>query len=223
MPVTDAYTDAATYRGRLGKNDAGQDTAILVDLTAVSRFIDRKCHRFFTQDGSAVARLFYPQGYYRGDPEAENPWRYVQGARTLWVDDIATSAGLQIVVDDGRDGSFSGDTAWASTDYQLLPLNADKGPEPKPFTSIFVPTWSSKSGFNPGSLIQVTAVWGWPSIPKAIVAATIQLTGILRLDSPRATERIPEAMDAAFDESPTAQKLIAELMTVYMRHDLVIA
>ncbi|SRR6266508_1770599 len=226
MPVTAAYTDAATYRARLGKTDTAQDTAILEDLTAVSRFIDsaQVCSRFFTQDASAVARIYYPRGYYTGDPEAENPWRFVRGGRTLYVDDIASSAGLDIKVDDGRDGSFSGDASLAATDYQLFPLNADKGPEPKPWTSIHLPTWSTRAGWPSGCMVQVTAIFGWPQIPKAIVVGTINLTGILRLESPRATARTPEGLSAAFAESPEAQKIIEQLVRAYAGgHDRIYA
>lgn len=223
MPVTDAYSDAGTYRARLGKQDNGQDPAILDDMIAVSRMIDSICDREntgFNIDAAPTARVYYPRGYHGGDPEAENPWRGVRGARLLDVDEIGDTTGLSIIIDENRTGSFAGYTALASTDYQMFPLNADKGPAPSPFTQIYIPTWSTKFGWPPGCPVQVTAKYGYAAVPPAIKRATEQLTGILRLDTPRATERIPEAMQAAIAESPTGQKIIDMLLATYRRDRL---
>jgi hypothetical protein len=201
MAVTDAYTDAATYRNRTGKTDTAQDAAILLGLTAISRAIDLRCERFFTQDASVVARVYTPSVY----------------TDTLIVDDIAATAGLLIKVDSDRDGLFSDETAWASTDYELRPRNADKGSEPKPWTQIVIPPWSSKGSFMPGYPVEVTAKFGWPAIPQAIVEATIQIAGILRIESPRATTRIAESINKDIGESKEAKSIIEELVEAYAR------
>jgi hypothetical protein len=201
MPVTDAYATAATYRALLGKNDASIDAQILDDLTAVSRYLDWKCERFFTKDSAVVARLYLPSAY----------------TDSLIVDDIADTAGLVIKVDTNRDGSFTTETAFASTDYQLWPLNAATGPEPKPYTKIVIPPWSTRGNFMPGYLVQVTAIGGWPAVPKALERADVHLTGILRLETPRATERTNEAMDKVFAMSDTAKSIIGQLVAAYAR------
>lgn len=220
MAVTDAYAIATQYRNRLKKTDAADDSDILEDLKAVSRFIDFKCRRYFTKDDAVVARIYYPQGYFGGDPEAENPWLFTKGSRELRVDDIADRTGLVIKIDEDRDGSFADETALATTDYELWPLNADKGPEPKPWKRIALPAWSTRSGWPNSSPVEVTAKFGWPAIPNAIMNATIHLTGILRLESPRSTQRIPEGMDSAFAESSEAQDIIGELVKAYRRERL---
>src|SRR5581483_9366143 len=119
MAVTDAYATAAMYRATdRGKIDTSRDSDVDADLLAVSRYIDAQLGRFFTKDASAVARVF--EGGKSG-------WR-------LRVDDIAVNSGVIVKVDMNYDGSFSGETAWSATDFTLYPLNADKGPEPRPWT-----------------------------------------------------------------------------------------
>lgn len=222
MPVEDAYATATLYRSLIRRNDSTDDTVILDDLKAVSRYLDRKLERFFTKDAAAVARVFYPNGYEAGDPEAENPWRFSTRSRDLRVDDIASTSGLSIKIDEDRDGLFSDETALASTDYQLFPLNADKGPEPAPWNVIHIPSWSAKSGWPPGSPVEVTAVWGWPAVPKAIERATCHMTAIVRLESPRAMNGVGQAVDEILDASPDSQRLVAQLSHVYRRNWLLV-
>lgn len=219
MAVEDAYATAVTYRALIRRNDNADDAVILDDLKAVSRYLDKKLHRFFTKDVSAVARVYYPEGYLIGDPEAENPWRYVRGSRELRVDDIASSAGLSIKIDEDRDGSFADETALASTDYQLLPLNADKGPEPKPWNTIYLPAWSTKSGWPTGSPVEVTATFGWAAVPKAIERATCHLTAIVRLESARALNGLGQDVENMLDVAPEGKRIVAELAKAYARKD----
>lgn len=199
MTISDAYATAATYRAINGDTDATQDAEILDDLKAVSRWIDRRLGRFFTQDAAVVTRRYDPPVY----------------GRVLIVDDIASSAGLEIKVDTDQDGSFADETAFASTDYQLWPLNADRGPETAPWTSLYLPAWSTKSPWTPGLWVQVTAIFGYPAVPKAIERATCHLTAILRIETPRATARVAESMDEAFATSPGAQSIIGALVDDY--------
>ena len=201
MPVSDAYATLAMYKSIVGKTSAGDDAIIPDDLMAVSRYLDWKLERFFTKDAAAVARTYLPSVY----------------TDSLVVDDIASTAGLTIKVDTNRDGSFTSETAFGASDYQLWPLNAATGPEPKPWTKIVIPPWSTRGNFMPGYMVEVTSVGGFPAIPKAIERMTCHLTGILRVESPRATQRIPEAMDRAFSASPRAIDIIAELMAAYAR------
>lgn len=219
--VTDAYATAEQYRLVVGKTSTAEDTTtIAADLLGCSRYLDRKLDRFFTQDAAVVQRIFYPSSSGTVDPEAENPWRFARGTRTLYVDDIATVTGLLIVIDANRQGTFSGYSNLAATDYQLFPMNAALGPEPKPFTSIVLPTWSTVQGWPPGAMIGVTAKWGWPAVPAAIQRATCQLVGILRLESPRATVQIADGIQAALDASPSAQRIVSELMQAYAKTKL---
>jgi hypothetical protein len=217
LAITDAYATNATYKAVIGKSTGDDDSQIDAQCLAISRYIDRKLNRFFTRDDAVTTRIYYPLGYYSGNPEAENPWIGIPRARDLDVDDISTSTGLVIKIDTDRDGDFSDETALLVTDYELHPLNADKGPEPKPWNQIHLPAWSTRQGWPTGSPIQVTARFGWPAVPQAIVQATCQLVAILRIEGPRATSQISAGFDTVLGASSEAQDIVKQLQAVYDR------
>ena len=141
-----------------------------MDLKAVSRYLDRMLGRSFTKDAEAVARIFVRQP--QGDP------------RVLWVDDLAVVP-ASIKIDENGDGGFAGETALAADDFELWPLNADKGPEARPWTMIHLPPSGGRAGWPAGRRVEVTAQWGWPAVPEAIARATAHLTAVLRLETPQ--------------------------------------
>lgn len=188
--MTTPYADAATYLALVPSEPSPSDTTgIDLALAQASRAVDRYCSRFFSQDASPVARIFRPRVFQRrltGSfvavrdwAEVENPYLYGY-VRLLHVDDLA-AAPAEVIVDQGQDGSFVGDTALTSNDYELWPPNAALGPEPWPFTALFVQPQSAFGGFPDGAEVRVTARWGWPSVPAPVVQATCQLAGLARL------------------------------------------
>ena len=201
MAVTDAYALASAYRKLISKTDSADDAEIDTDLKAVSRYLDRMLGRFFTKDAAAAARIFVRE------PQAD--------PRVLWVDDLAVVP-TSIKIDENGDGGFAGETPLAAADFELWPLNADKGPEPRPWTAIHLPPSGGRAGWPAGRRVEVIAQWGWPAIPEAIARATVHLTAVLRLETPRATRRVPELGDA-FDASREAQGIVRELAGVYRR------
>lgn len=225
MAVTDAYATASEYRSAVSKTDDSDDLAVDSDLKAISRWLDRKLGRFFTLDTADQTRTYWPKiapaaGRALDWAESENPWKYGGWARWLHVDDMA-AAPTSITVDDDGDGTWNGDVAWTASDYELWPTNAALGPEPAPYTAIFVPNWSSKFGFPADKRVRVIAKFGWPAVPEAIKRATIELCAIKRLESPRATSRITE-MDQVVSTSKVAQSIIGELTKVYMKGSAII-
>ena len=197
MAVTSAYATAVEYRGTIGKTDQGDDDHILNDLTAVSRYIEGKLGRFFNQDAEDVARVYVPPA----------------SVSAIWIDDLS-AAPTTVKLDTDGDNTFS--ATLESTDYDLLPLNAAKGPEPRPYTRIGMTAWGDYGCFVRGQRVEITGKWGWPAVPGAIKQATIHLTAILRLESPRATRRIPE-LGEAIEASPDAQHIIRQLTDQYLR------
>lgn len=196
MAIGDSYATEKEYRDLIGKTDPAEDAIILNDLKAVSRYLDGKLGRFFSRDTSAVARVYV-----------------ARSSDTLWVDDISATP-TSIKIDQDGDGDFADETALAATDYELLPLNADKEPEPRPWTQMRLTTWGTIGSFSEGERVQVTARFGWPAVPEAIRRATIHLTAILRLETPRATRRIPE-LGEAIEASAEAQGIIRQLTDAY--------
>lgn len=218
--VTDAYSDAATYRAVVGKSDTAEDDAILVDLKAVSRYLDRKLGRFFTKDAAAVARIYVVPG--DANHSLMLGWSSAAGdGRMLFVDDMA-AAPTSVKVDTDGDGLFTDEDALAITNYELWPLSAAYGPEPEPYTALTIPAWSTATLWPAGRRVQVTAQWGWPAVPEAIARATCHLAAILRLESPRATTRVSE-LGERLGTSKAAQTIVDELAAVYGKSRIVFA
>ena len=195
MSINAAYATPAEYRRVIGMTDAGLDADISVDLMAVSRHLDGEMRRFFTRDAVPVARVYSPQ----------------YDTRALIVDDMSV-APTQVRVDTASNGTFA--TALPVTAYELLPHNAMLSPEPAPFTQIALVPWGTLAAFRAGQRVEVTTRWGWPAVPDAIRRATIHITAILRLETPRATKRIAELGDT-IETSHQAQNIIRQLINQY--------
>lgn len=220
MSLTDAYGTPALYRALIHKSDPGQDEEVRGDLLAVSRYLEYKLHTFFNKDDALTFRYFdaplrivdrpWTQSGI-GFAESENPYRYMQGGPYVSVDPIASLTGLQIFTDDNRDNTYV--TQLATTDYLLLPRNALVGPEPRPYDTI---ARTNNSNWVPGANLKINAIWGWPSVPKAIERACIHITAILRIESPRATNSIDQ-MDNVVGTSKECNDIIHNLLKPYRK------
>lgn len=199
-----AYVSAADFKTAYGITVSTFDVELALQVKAVSRYVDRIARREFNQDAAVVTRS------YMTEPELASDW--------LEIDDVSTKTGFVLKVDEDRDGVTTDETAWTiDTDYQLEPLNAGEGEEAKPWTSIRIPPWTGKSLFPRAMLVTVTAKFGWAAVPDAIRQATMQLVGILRMDSPRATIRIQEDIGSAIQASSAAQRIVTDLIMPYKR------
>jgi hypothetical protein len=203
MAITDPLATVEEYRAVAGKTQTADDATLLSHLNACSRLLEREAGQFFGKDAAVVTRQFCAK------------W-------SDWLDltyeggcpGIATATGLEIKVDTDGDGSFADETAWASTDYVLHPLQAARGPEPRPYTDIKVARGGAQS-FAPGGLVQVTAIFGWPEVPAGVKADVIELTRIWRVEGPRASGRILE-IEELTATSPLAMSLVSRFRTAYM-------
>lgn len=157
MAVTNGYCSLAQLQAETGVNTASEETKMEIAINAASRQIDGFCDRRFWQDGTVVARQYWPD-----DP------------RTLYVDDISTVTGLIVALDDGDNGTFA-TTLTIGTDYIMLEPNAADRVPAWPFTQIRLV--NTNTGFpmftsgRPG--VQVTAKFGWPAIPDDVTKACI--------------------------------------------------
>lgn len=181
MGITNGYATLAQLQG-WNQATATVDVANLERaIGAASRGIDQYCNRHF--------------------------WKVTATARVLDACDSATielgafhdlvsidSNGLK--TDDNSDGTF--ETTWATTDYQLLRLNASAAPEARPYTHIEAiasrrfpvrRTRPSRSG-----LVQITGTWGWDEIPKNVEQACLMLAAryFTRKESPHGVAGIGE-------------------------------
>ena len=202
--VTDPYATALEYRARTGGSGTGDDATILLQTTAVSRYLDARLRRFFTQDAAAVTRIFDGNGQEK-----------------LWLPaDIASITGLIVTVDLDGDYSFTDETALVlDTDFWLGPMNADKGAEVRPFEWMKVHPNSTRLSIWPEQqrAIQITAIWGWSAVPSAIKELCIAITRQLRDMEESGFTLTLENVDAAIRVSPQTAWLLRDIEREYAR------
>lgn len=160
MTLTNAYVTLDAVKDELGRTDVANDTRIMAAINSASRQIDDYTGRRFWQDSTVVAREFYADDALELQSSVDA------------VLDISTTTGLIVKLDDGDDGTFS-TTLTINTDYVLTPANAaDDG---EPFTGIRLVDglyrFPNSSSNRPG--VQVTAKFGWASIPDPVVQACL--------------------------------------------------
>ncbi len=153
MTITNGYCTLNELKGRIGSgaSNASNDEMLEHCITAASRHIDRTCDRRFYLDDAASARLFVPTYH-----------------PVLMVDDIGSTTGLVVKTDDDLDGD--GDTTIVAADYQSQPVNSlARG---WPITMLrHASCWSvAREGW---ASIEVTARWGWPTVPADIKEACL--------------------------------------------------
>ena len=126
----------------LGISDSVDDDRLQASIDAATTMVQAYCDRQFIADDTTVNRVFV----------ASTPW-------IVNVDDIATDTGLVIKTDEDCDGVF--ETTWASTDYQLEPVNGRMSGQAWPFTRVRAVEsreWPLDYG---RALVQITAKFGW--------------------------------------------------------------
>jgi hypothetical protein len=127
-------------------------------IDAISRDIEDFCRRQFNDSGSVSPRV-----YRAIDHE------------TVLVDDFWTAEGFILQTDDDNDGIF--ETTWTSDQYELRPLNGIRNGRPGfPYWEI-ARRHNSQNRFHPNNLaqVQVTAQWGWQSVPTSVIQAAKML------------------------------------------------
>ena len=153
-----SYASLASFKQAIGIGtaDTTDDTALQSVLDATDALIDNYCDRR-QGFGTATETRYYT---------ASN-WNYVL------TDDIVSITTLQ--TDDNGDGSY--ETTWtAGTDYVLAPSNnaLDGWPYTEIDTSVTAPR-AFPSGVYRGT--KVVGVFGWPSVPSAVVQAAVIQAG----------------------------------------------
>lgn len=207
MAVTDAYATAAEYRARVDKASAADDSTILAQLTALSRFIDWKCGRHFTQDAAVTTRLYdgHGQAYLRLE------------------DDIATLTGLVVKVDLDADYDFgeADETLTVNEHFWIDSQRAAFGSEPMPWGRLQLVPTNGRLNVWPDqrNAVEVTAVFGWPAVPAAIKEATIALTRQLRDIQQSGMTLTLENIDAQVRVSPQASRIVDDLLRAYKRRN----
>lgn len=194
--VTDPLASTQDYQDVFAVVD--DELELERQLKAVSRYIEHRTGQFFTKDAAAVVRVFRPE----------------VSTSELWLGTNLAANPTQIRLDTGNDGTYA--TTLSSTNWELWPLNAADGPEPRPYRRIDLVPWGTYTSFAAGQRVEVTAQWGWPSVPEAVRQACIHLTAILRIESPRATSSVDE-LGRTVGMSAQASGIINDLLAAYPR------
>jgi hypothetical protein len=168
MAIVNGYCTLADLKAALRVQDSIDDSLLELAIESASREIDGYCERVFYS--TSATRFYAPTNIY-----------------TVTTDDIISVTTLK----SSSDG-VTYDTTWATSDYQLEPLNGVAGGLVTPFTRIratgsyLMPTFSVGTFYELEALIQVVGVFGWSAVPAAIRQATVILAMRLfkRLDAP---------------------------------------
>lgn len=153
------YTSTEEMAARLGVPPTSDSmSAIALAVGVAEAGIELWCGRRFTLDTVATTRSYLPS---RGDP------------MVVLTDDISSTSGL--VVADVATASY------ASTDYQLEPLNGiGPGGTAWPYERVrLLATYFTRSWNEMQATVLITAKWGWPTIPGPVQEASRILAGDL--------------------------------------------
>jgi hypothetical protein len=158
VTLVNPYCTVEDIRGQLSDKDAKVDDVIVERaINATSRAVDHWCGRRFWQDATVKIRTYRVTDYL-----------------CARVDDISTTAGLLVATDTGGDGVF--ETSWTiNTDFFLEPLNADADGPSYAWWDL-VACGSKRFPIyrtSPRPALQVTAKFGWASIPPEVEQAAV--------------------------------------------------
>jgi hypothetical protein len=157
------YADKTELKAYIGLSGSGQDDNIDNALDGASRQIDKITGRRFYQDSSAQVKTYTPNNEF-----------------ILDVDDISTTTGLIVKLDDNDDGTYE-TTLTINTDFIVEPVNPDiikiTGGTTylAPYTELRILNTRSSERFDPSIVnnVQVTAKFGYSFIPEPIKQATL--------------------------------------------------
>jgi hypothetical protein len=172
MALVNAYATLAEVKAAARITDNIDDSLLETAIESSSRDIDAYTERvFFNTGATAVTRIYIPENIY-----------------LLETDDIISVTSIK--TDTTGEGGF--DQTWATTDYQLEPLNGLAGGIATPFTRVRAvgdylwPIYEPRD-INAGQAsVEIVARFGFASIPTAIKQATIlsSLRAYKRYESP---------------------------------------
>lgn len=159
--MADTYCTPEQVAAQVGITDANDDLLLAGACDAASRQVDAWCGRRFWQDTAVTTREFYPCGSVvdlleqpTGAPQVE----------------ISTATGLIVKTDTGDNGGYA-TTLTIDTDFLLQPRNAIADGRAFDRVSLLNSVFPSSSYRR--ATVQITAKFGWATVPEEVVRATI--------------------------------------------------
>lgn len=172
-----AIITSTNLKTHLGISVSTHDTVIGYAANAANAAVPAFCGRNFdkTAVASETARKYRPMLNSIG---IRTPYLAV-------VHDFWDTTNLAIKTDETDDGTF--ETTWASTDYELEPLNGLVGSLSFPYYRIRAVGNRTFPMANDRAALQVTAAWGWTAVPDPVFEATLIKAARIfhRKDSPQ--------------------------------------
>lgn len=155
MAVTNGYVTVADLREHFGDSSSQLTTALLERaINATSRAIDRHTGRRFWQDATVQSKVYRVDDAYEAD-----------------IDDISTTTGLIVATDSNEDSTYA--TTWASTDYQLEPLNANTDQVAHAWWRLVAVDRYLFPVHARRATLRVTARFGWSAVPDEVTEACL--------------------------------------------------
>lgn len=166
MALGDPYATLADFHGYMTslQGVTADDALITACLLVASQKIEEYCERQFNLASTESARTYPPEGD-------------VLYCRT---DDFVMSAGFQVLTDPSGTGNF--DNVWQyPLDFEILPLNNLVGGRYRPYNELHATSgrWFPIVPLRRIGTVQVTAQWGWASVPHAVHQACLLIAAEL--------------------------------------------
>lgn len=160
MTVTNGYITLANLKTYLKIDDSVDDVILEKIIESASRSIDRIANRRFYLDAAASARTYRPVGNLR-----------------VQTDDFGSTTGLVVKTDPNGTGTYQ-TTLVLNQDYIVEPTNA--AASGRPYTTITIVGSNAFSlPVNNWPQAEITAKWGWPTVPDDVTEATYILSADL--------------------------------------------
>jgi hypothetical protein len=157
MAITNGYCTLSEVKSALRLSDSIDDTLIEKSIEGASRRIDGYCGRFFYKTDATAVPLF-----------ANNAYR-------LLTNDISSTTGLIVKLDNNGDGTFE-TTLTLNTDYIVEPT--DYAILGRPIRTItMVGGYTFPIFYIPSECgVQITALWGFDAVPHDVREACVLLS-----------------------------------------------
>lgn len=200
MSIGDPYCTLEQLKAYMYSADPQQqavttdDALLTACIATASEKIERHCQRQFNLADTETARIYQP---------TEDP--------TLCeVDDFVLSDGFGILSDPAGTGEFN--VVWTSYDYELMPANGLVNGIYQPYNEIHAVSglWFFRPILRRRFTVQVTALWGWQSVPPKVYQACLALAyQMYKLkDAPMGVAGSNTFGDVRVKENPIAANLL---------------
>lgn len=159
MALGDPYCTLADVKAYMKISNTTDDALFTSAIVSATAEIEDHCGRQFNLAAAASARVFEPV-----------TWKLCK------VDDFASLDGVTVYTDQGGIGDFS-NFLDPTLDYEASPYNAMAEGVPWVYTTLRSTggNWFPKIQFRRRATVQVTAVWGWASVPAPVTQACIMM------------------------------------------------